>query len=86
MRAPRSCSWACRCPPNYGSGYARQFEQMFSKVAQDQKVPLVPFLLAGFGDAADAAQWFQADRIHPTARAQPRMLDNVWPQLSKLLP
>ncbi|MGS9586870.1 hypothetical protein ACQWJ8_24370, partial [Salmonella enterica subsp. enterica serovar Infantis] len=64
----------------------RQFEQLFSKVAQEQKVPLVPFLLAGIGDAADSAQWFQADRIHPTAKAQPRMLDNVWPQLSKLLP
>ena len=73
-------------PPNYGSGYTRQFEQLFSKVAQEQKVPLVPFLLAGIGDAADSAQWFQADRIHPTAKAQPRMLDNVWPQLSKLLP
>lgn len=73
-------------PPNYGSSYTRQFEQLFAKVAQEQKVPLVPFLLAGIGDAADSAQWFQADRIHPTAKAQPRMLDNVWPQLSKLLP
>ncbi|WP_280192512.1 arylesterase [Delftia sp. PS-11] len=73
-------------PPNYGSSYTRQFEQMFSTVAQAQKVALVPFLLAGIGDAADAAQWFQADRIHPNAQAQPRMLDNVWLQLSKLLP
>lgn len=73
-------------PPNYGSSYTRQFEQLFPKVAQAQKVPLVPFLLAGIGDAADAARWFQADRIHPTAQAQPRMLDNVWPQLVKLLP
>ncbi|QPS08988.1 arylesterase [Delftia acidovorans] len=73
-------------PPNYGNGYTRQFEQLFAKVAQEQKVPLVPFLLAGIGDAADSAQWFQADRIHPTAKAQPRMLDNVWPQLSRLLP
>lgn len=73
-------------PPNYGNSYTRQFEQLFAKVAQEQKVPVVPFLLAGIGDAADSAQWFQADRIHPTAKAQPRMLDNVWPQLSKLLP
>jgi acyl-CoA thioesterase-1 len=73
-------------PPNYGSAYTRQFEQMFSKVAQAHKVALVPFLLAGIGDAPDAARWFQADRIHPSAQAQPRMLDNVWPQLSKLLP
>ena len=28
---------------------------------------------------------FQADRIHPTEAAQPLMLDNVWPELKKLL-
>ena len=73
-------------PPNYGSGYTRQFEQLFAKVAQEQKVPLVPFLLAGIGDAADSAQWFQADRIHPNEAAQPRLLANVWPTLQKQLP
>jgi len=26
------------------------------------------------------------DMIHPNASAQPRMLDNVWPELRKLLP
>ena len=39
------------------------------------KVALVPFLLDGFADDLD---YFQADRIHPNQRAQPRMLDNVW--------
>ena len=47
---------------------------------------LVPFLLKGVADGPDAATLFQADRIHPTAAAQPRMLDNVWPALRKLLP
>ena len=28
---------------------------------------------------------FQPDRIHPLEEAQPRMLDNVWPELRKLL-
>jgi acyl-CoA thioesterase-1 len=27
----------------------------------------------------------QADGIHPTAAAQPRILDNVWPYLAPLL-
>ncbi|HAQ88713.1 MAG TPA: arylesterase, partial [Pseudomonas sp.] len=27
----------------------------------------------------------QADRIHPTAGAQQRLLDNVWPVLEPLL-
>ncbi|WP_444814676.1 arylesterase [Variovorax flavidus] len=73
-------------PPNYGSDYTRRFEALFAKVAGATKAPLVPFLLKGVADSPDAAMLFQADRIHPTAAAQPRMLDNVWPTLRKLLP
>ncbi len=28
---------------------------------------------------------FQADRVHPVAGAQPKLLDNVWPALKPLL-
>jgi acyl-CoA thioesterase-1 len=42
--------------------------------------------LQGIADVPDAARWFQADRIHPNEAAQPKMLDNVWPVLQKLLP
>ena len=72
-------------PPNYGTAYTEQFASMFEKIASEQKLPLVPFLLSGFGDAPDAAQWFQSDRIHPNAKAQPLMLGNVWPKLKPLL-
>jgi acyl-CoA thioesterase-1 len=27
----------------------------------------------------------QADGLHPTARAQPMILDNVWPKLKSML-
>jgi acyl-CoA thioesterase-1 len=73
-------------PPNYGSDYTRRFEAIFAKVASATKAPVVPFLLKGVADGPDAAMLFQADRIHPTAAAQPRMLDNVWPTLRKMLP
>jgi len=73
-------------PPNYGSDYTRRFEAIFAKVAAATKAPVVPFLLKGIADGPDAALLFQADRIHPTAAAQPRMLDNVWPALRKMLP
>ena len=73
-------------PPNYGSDYTRRFEAIFPKVAGTAKAPVVPFLLKGVADSPDAAMLFQADRIHPTAAAQPRMLDNVWPPLRKMLP
>jgi acyl-CoA thioesterase-1 len=63
-------------PPNYGSAYARRFEGVFTEVAKANRVAVVPYLFAGFGD--DLAH-FQPDRIHPKADAEPRILDNVWP-------
>jgi acyl-CoA thioesterase-1 len=72
-------------PPNYGGDYARKFEGMFKTVAMANKAALVPFLLKGVADAQEASTLFQADRIHPVAGAQPKMLDNVWPELKKLL-
>lgn len=72
-------------PPNYGSDYLKRFEAIFQKVAMATKAAVVPFLLRGVADGPDAASLFQPDRIHPVAAAQPRMLDNVWPELKKLL-
>lgn len=72
-------------PPNYGKKYAQDFEQLFSQVAQEHKLALVPSLLKGVADAANPTALFQADRIHPTEQAQPILLRNVWPQLVPLL-
>ena len=72
-------------PPNYGGAYAATFSGLFAKVARAEKVALMPFFLAGVADVPDAAARFQADRIHPNERAQPKMLANVWPELKKLL-
>lgn len=69
-------------PPNYGAGYVRDFGELFGSVARARKVAVVPYLFDGFGD--DLA-YFQPDRIHPTANAQARLLDNVWPTLKPLL-
>jgi len=72
-------------PPNYGASYGREFAELFTEVALSEKTGLVPFLLKGVADRPDALAWFQADRIHPLARAHPMMLDNVWPALKPLL-
>ena len=72
-------------PPNYGRAYGEQFLAMFATVAQAEKAALVPFLLAGVADVANADELFQADRIHPKAEAHPVMLANVWPVLRPLL-
>ena len=72
-------------PPNYGQKYAQDFANLFASVAKAEGAALVPFFLAGVADGPDADKLFQADRIHPTAQAQARMLDNVWPALKPLL-
>ena len=69
-------------PPNYGARYAGSFSAMYGELAVSRKVPVVPFLLDGV--ALDPAL-MQADGLHPNAAGQPRLLDNVWPQLQKLL-
>jgi acyl-CoA thioesterase-1 len=69
-------------PPNYGIDYAAQFRDMYADLAARQKTALVPFLLEGI---ADKPEMFQRDQLHPTAEAQPRIADNVWPALAPLL-
>lgn len=71
-----------KLPPNYGPDYVRQFEQAFARVASEEKVPLLPFLLAPI--AADATA-FQPDGLHPTAAAQPKLLEYIWSGLQPLL-
>jgi acyl-CoA thioesterase-1 len=71
-----------KLPPNYGPAYARQFEESFKTVASAGKVALLPFLLEPLGAGIDD---FQGDGLHPTAAAQEKILDHVWPALKPLL-
>jgi len=73
-------------PPNYGRQYTADFAKAFEDVSHAEQVPLVPFLLKGIADRPDSEEWFQADRIHPVAKAHPLIVDNVWPVLRPLLP
>jgi len=69
-------------PPNYGAAYASAFEAVFERAAQLEQASLVPMFLEGFADRMDL---FQADRIHPNEKAQPLMLNTVWPSLRRIL-
>lgn len=71
-----------RLPPNYGERYTHAFHQVYLDLASQCDIPLVPFLLEGI---ALKDEYLQADRLHPTAEAQPIILENVWPTLEKLL-
>jgi acyl-CoA thioesterase-1 len=72
-------------PPNYGRDYVQRFAATYRSVATQHKVPLVPFLLQGVANAPKPELLFQSDRLHPNEKAHPIMLDNVWPELKKLL-
>jgi len=71
-----------RIPPNYGPAYTQAFHGLYGELAARHKVPLVPFFLDGI--ALDDSL-MQEDGLHPNARAQPRLLDEVWPMLKPLL-
>jgi len=69
-------------PPNYGQAYRDAFTSVFHSLADEYDIPLVPFLLE---DIALNKQLMQSDGIHPTAEAQPIILENVWPALEPML-
>lgn len=68
--------------PNYGSDYARRFAAIYPRLARENGVPLVPFLLAG---VAGVDSLNQPDGLHPTAAGQRTVADNVWKTLEPLL-
>jgi acyl-CoA thioesterase-1 len=71
-----------RVPPNYGPLYAQKFQATFGELAKRYEIPLIPFLLDG---VAGNTALIQDDGLHPSAEAQAKILDNVWPVLEPLL-
>ena len=71
-----------RIPPNYGPRYTRAFEQVFADAAEQSKATLVPFL---FEELAVDAQMMQDAGIHPTAKAQPLLVEGFLPYLLDLM-
>ena len=71
-----------RIPPNYGPRYSEDFARVFPELAQQFRVPLLPFLLKDV--ALDPAR-MQEDGMHPNAAGEPAVLENVWPYLKPLL-
>ncbi len=69
-------------PPNYGSAYTQDFRGIFSGLAAQYHVALIPFFLAGVGGIHELNQ---DDGIHPTARGYDIVVENVWKALKPLL-
>ena len=69
-------------PPNYGPAYRQRLRSTYQTLSQREGTGLVPFFLEG---VALEPGMMQGDGLHPTAAAQPRLLENVWPALRPLL-
>ena len=70
-------------PPNYGKQYANNFHNTYLELAETYKIELVPFFLEPVALDFD---FMQADGYHPTAAAQPLLLEHVWPVLNAMIP
>ena len=71
-----------RIPPNYGARYIRQFEPIYPELAQQHQVPLLPFFMESI--ITDPALLL-ADGLHPNARGQEKIRDQLAPILTPLL-
>ena len=69
-----------KIPNNYGAKYTEQIEQMYQRLAKNNNLVFIPFLLEKF---ALKREFFQDDGIHPNTLAQPMMVQTV---TEKLLP
>ena len=62
-------------PPNYGQDYTKKFKDLYTKLAAQEGIELVPFFMA---EVVSNPSLFQADNIHPNEKAQIILYKNVW--------
>lgn len=71
-----------KAPPNMGNGYTKNFETIFTELAEVNNAVLIPFLLE---DVAGIDTLNQADGIHPNVEGQHILAETVWKYLRPLL-
>jgi acyl-CoA thioesterase-1 len=69
-------------PPVSGFDYSIQFHLVFTRLAAQHDIPLVPFLLAGVLLNPDMNG---PDGVHPNAAGARRIASTVWPYLEPLV-
>jgi acyl-CoA thioesterase-1 len=69
-------------PPNMGGDYANRFSKVYSELAQENHVTLIPFLLEGVGGIRELNQ---RDLIHPSAAGHRVIAELVWKTLEPIL-
>lgn len=69
-------------PPNLGPDYTSRFREMYPKLARDNRITLIPFLLKNVGGVPELNL---PDGIHPTAKGHEIVAETVWAVLRPIL-
>jgi acyl-CoA thioesterase-1 len=69
-------------PPNLGPAYTRSFRTIYSDIAKQENVPLLPFLLEG---VAGIPGLNQPDGVHPNVAGERIVADNLWRALKPIV-
>lgn len=69
-------------PTNYGSKYTKIFNRIYHDLAEQFELTLIPFFLQ---EIALSPNLMQNDGIHPTAEAQPKIVEFMSPKLLEAL-
>ena len=70
-------------PPNLGPVYNQRFQQIFETVSSTHQIAYLPQFLDGV--AASEAKYMQEDGIHPTAAAQPILVEKILTAVHSIL-
>jgi len=77
-----------RTPVNYGRRYGEMFEASFKNLAEKNDLELIPFMLEPLANVVtedNRKDYIQGDGLHPTAKAQPLIMNFIYPKVKKLL-
>lgn len=69
-------------PPNMGNEYTERFRTIFRKLAEENNLHFLPFILE---DVAGIPELNQADGIHPTAEGHEIVAEYIWKEIRPIL-
>jgi acyl-CoA thioesterase-1 len=73
---------AIQIPPNYGKKYTSAFSSLYPELSKQYQISLLPFMIE---DIALNPELMQVDGIHPNEQAQSLIVQNIWPEIEKLI-
>jgi acyl-CoA thioesterase-1 len=69
-------------PPNLGTDYTKEFQELYPELAEKNDIPLIPLILDKVGGRDE---YMQSDQIHPNAKGHKVVAETVWETLAPIL-